>query len=307
MGKLPLRKERVELAAVVQSALEASRPLLESGHHQLTVTVSAEPILLEADPTRLSQVVSNLLNNAAKYTEKAGHVWLTAGQEGEEAVISVRDTGVGIEPGHLPSIFEMFSQVAPALERSQGGLGIGLSLVRGIVELHGGRVEARSAGPGKGSEFVVRLPVVRLGALAPEPRGEAAAAVRLCRILVVDDNRDAADSLALMLRLMGHEVETAGDGLEAVQAAAASRPDLLLLDIGLPRMNGYEAARQIRQQPWGARMPLIALTGWGQDTDRQRSREAGFDHHLTKPVDVVALRSLLGLVAPDSERRPPAA
>jgi PAS domain S-box-containing protein len=307
-GKLQLRKEPVELAAVVQSAVEASRPLLESRLQELTVTVAPEPILLEADPARLSQVVSNLLINAAKYTEKAGRVWLTAERQGDEAVVTVRDTGLGIEAAHLPRIFEMFSQAAPALERSQGGLGIGLSLVRGLVELHGGRVEAASAGAGRGSEFVVRLPVTGPAAQPPPPPdpAETAAGVRPCRILVVDDNQDTAESLAVMLRLMGHTVQTAHDGLEAVQAAAASRPDLLLLDIGLPRMNGYEAARRIREQPWGASVPIVALTGWGQEADRRRSMEAGFDHHLTKPVDAPALRGLLALVAAQ-QRHPPAA
>jgi CheY-like chemotaxis protein len=207
-------------------------------------------------------------------------------------------------------IFEMFSQVAPALERSQGGLGIGLALVRGLVELHGGRVEARSAGPGRGSEFVVALPIVDSGgrqrdsvvtsAEAPEPAlqrpgggGENSRAGKKCRVLAADDLRDSVDSLAIMLRLMGHEFQTAGDGLEAVQAAAAFRPDVVLLDIGMPKMNGYEAARHIREQAWGQDMLLVALTGWGQDDDKRRAAEAGFDHHLTKPVSLDALQKLL--------------
>ncbi len=211
-------------------------------------------------------------------------------------MVSVRDTGIGIAADYLPRLFEMFSQVAPALERSQGGLGIGLALVRGLVELHGGSVEAKSAGPGRGSEFTVRLP--GLGALAqarPEPSAdiEKPSARRKCRVLVADDLRDSADSLALMLRLAGHEVQTAHDGLEAVQAAAAFRPDVALLDIGMPKMNGYEAARHIRQQPWGQRMVLIALTGWRQPEDRRRTVEAGFEHHLVKPVEPKALEELL--------------
>jgi PAS domain S-box-containing protein len=299
-GKLRLRKERVELAAVIRSGIEAARPLIDAQGHQLTVTLPPEPIHLDADSLRLAQVFSNLLNNAAKYTEKGGRIWLTAERQRSEVVVSVRDTGIGIATEHLSHIFEMFSQVAPALERSQGGLGIGLALVRGLVELHGGNVEARSAGLGKGSEFLVRLAVV---ATAAPPRAETGgdgekftAAARL-RILVVDDNRDAADSLAIMLRLAGHEVEMANDGLEAVQAAGAFRPDVVLLDIGLPRMNGYEAARHIREQPWGKDMPLIALTGWGQEEDKRRAQEAGFDHHLTKPVEAEAIQKVLAVFA----------
>jgi signal transduction histidine kinase/CheY-like chemotaxis protein len=306
MGKLQLRKQRIELSAVVESAVEAARPLVEARGHELTVSLPREPIVLEGDPTRLSQVVSNLLNNAAKYTDRGGHVWLRAERENGEAILSVRDSGVGIEAGHLPGIFDMFSQISPALERSQGGLGIGLSLVRGLVELHGGTVEARSAGQGRGSEFVVRLPArPREDALAEaKERTARTASSRSCRILVVDDNQDAAESLAIMLRLMGHSVDTAHDGLEAVQAAAATRPDLLLLDIGLPRMNGYEAARHIRDQPWGARLSLVALTGWGQDVDPRRSLEAGFDQHLTKPVDPATLERVVAGIA---AVRPPAA
>jgi CheY-like chemotaxis protein len=258
---------------------------------------------LDADPTRLAQVISNLLNNAAKYTEKGGHIWLTAERQGNEVVVSVRDTGIGIAAEHLPHLFEMFSQITPALERSQGGLGIGLWLVRGLVDLHGGRVEARSGGIGMGSEFIIRLPVVDV----PIQRGPEEAAnggtspsARNRRILAVDDNRDAADSLAMILRMMGHETRTAYDGLEAVQAAAIFRPDVVLLDIGLPKMNGYEAARHIRQEPWGKRMALIALTGWGQEEDKRRALESGFDHHLTKPVEAAVLEELLGHINPVS-------
>jgi CheY-like chemotaxis protein len=299
-GRIQLRKERVELAAAVQSSLEECRPLIEAQSHELTVTLPTDPISLEADPTRLAQVISNLLNNAAKYTEKGGHIWLTAERQGNEAVVSVRDTGIGIAAEHLPRLFEMFSQAAPALERSQGGLGIGLALVRGLVELHGGRVEARSAGLGKGSEFIVRLPVVD-GSVRHEPQppqeGDGVANGRKRRILLVDDNRDAADSLAVLLRMMGHEARSAYDGVEAVQAAATFRPEVVLLDIGLPKMNGYEAARHIRQQPWGKGMALVALTGWGQEQDKRRALEAGFDHHLTKPVDPVALSKLLAVIS----------
>jgi PAS domain S-box-containing protein len=293
-GKVQLRKERVNLADAVRGAVETTRPLIEASAHKLTVTLPAEPLYLDADRTRLAQVFSNLLHNAAKYTEPGGHVWLTAERDGGQVVVSVRDTGIGIAAEHLPRLFEMFSQAAPALERSHGGLGIGLSLVRGLVELHGGRVEAQSGGPGKGSEFTVRLPAVEAPAppatAAPEKKPEGGPK---CRILVADDNRDAVRSLALLLRMMGHEVHTAHDGLEAVQAAATFRPDAALLDIGMPKMNGYEAARSIREQPWGRNTVLVAVTGWGQEEDKRRAREVGFNEHMTKPVDPVELEKLV--------------
>jgi PAS domain S-box-containing protein len=297
-GKLYLRKERIELAAVVRSAVEASRPFIDAQAHQLTLTLPSEPIHLHADPIRLAQVFSNLLTNAAKYTEKGGHIWLTAERQDSELVVSVRDTGIGIAAEHLPHLFEMFSQVAPALERSQGGLGIGLALVRGLVELHGGRVEVRSAGLRKGSEFIVHLPMVDSPMPVPQEPVEKFRSGTKRRILVVDDNRDAADSMVMMLQMMGHETSTAYDGLEAVQAAATFRPEVVLLDIGLPKMNGYEAAQHIREQPWGRQMALIALTGWGQEEDKRRALEAGFDHHLTKPVEAVALEKLLAIISP---------
>ncbi len=295
-GKLQLRRERVDLATAVQSAVEGSRPLIEASAHRLTVALPPEPVWLDADPVRLAQVFSNLLTNAAKYTERAGHIGLTAVREGGEVVVVVRDTGIGIAAEHLPRLFEMFSQVSSALERSQGGLGIGLSLVKGLVAMHGGRVEARSEGSGKGSEFVVRLPVA--GGSAPTGTrrlngGETAAARPRRRVLVADDNRDAADSMAMMLRLGGHEVHAVHDGQEAVDAAGWFRPDLALLDIGMPRLNGFEACRRIREQPWGRSVTLVAITGWGQEGDKRRATEAGFDHHLTKPVDPAALERLL--------------
>ncbi len=293
-GKIQLRKERVPLAAVVTSAVEASRPLIEKWDHELTVTLPPESIDLEADPTRLAQVLLNLLNNAAKYTEQGGRIWLTVEREGGQVAIRVKDTGIGIPPEMLPRIFEMFTQVDRSLERSQGGLGIGLTLVQRLVEMHGGTIEAHSGGPGEGSEFIVRLPV----AIEVKDRGargttgEKMAAPAKCRILVVDDNQDAADSLAMLLRMLGNEVHTAHDGLEAVGAAAVFRPDVVLLDIGLPKLNGYEAARRIREQQ-GKDVVLVALTGWGQEEDRRRSREAGFDHHMTKPVEFDVLQKLL--------------
>jgi PAS domain S-box-containing protein len=305
LGKIELRKERVDLAAIVNSAVEASRSLIEKSGHELTVTISPQPIQLEADFTRLSQVLMNLLNNAAKYMDQAGHVWVTAEREDDGVLIRVKDTGIGIPTEMLPCIFDMFTQVDRSLERSKGGLGLGLTLVQRLVEMHGGTVEAHSEGAGLGSEFVVRLPATG----ADEDQGPAAgaaaevAAPAALRILVVDDNQDAAESLGMLLGLKGNEVRTAHDGLEAVEAAAAFQPDVVLLDIGLPKLNGYEAARQIREQPGCTGVVLIALTGWGQDEDRRRSREAGFDHHMTKPVELADLQKLLADTLPSHSRR----
>ncbi len=295
-GKITLQKERVQLATVVQSAVEVSRPLIEAGGHELTVSVPPEPLFLDADLTRLAQVLANLLNNAAKYTNRGGHIWLTAEREGSDVVVAVEDTGIGIAADMLPKIFEMFTQVDRSLERSQGGLGIGLSLVKRLVEMHGGSVEASSDGPGKGSRFVVRLPVVL--SLAQDSQrvtggGERGGPLAGRRILVADDNRDSADSLAVILRMMGNEVQTVYDGLGAVEAAEAWRPDLVLLDLGMPKLNGYAVARRVRQQPWGRHMVLVAVTGWGQEEDKRRSKEAGFDHHLVKPVEAADLERLL--------------
>jgi PAS domain S-box-containing protein len=298
-GKVQVRKERIELATVLRSAVEAVRLMIDARAQELTVTMPSETIYLEADATRLGQVISNLLDNAAKYTPKGGHIKLTAERQGGEAVVSVRDTGIGIAPEQLAHIFEMFSQVAPALERSEEGLGIGLSLVRGLVELHGGKVKAQSAGLGKGSEFIVRLPVAEIPPAActdaSDDGGRPYSGLKR-RILVVDDNRDAANSMAIMLNMMGHETRTAYDGVEAIQISAAYHPSVILLDIGLPKMSGYEAARHIRQQPWGKGMALIALTGWGQEADARRALEAGFDHHLTKPAELAALEKLLARI-----------
>ena len=251
-GKLELRKERVDLASVVRDAVEASRPLIDRQGHELTVTLPPGPVLLDADPTRLAQVFLNLLNNAAKYSEPGGHIRLSAGRDGDEVVVSVRDTGIGIPAADLPHVFEVFVQVDTAWKRVQGGLGIGLSLVKEFVELHGGRVEAHSDGPGKGSEFVVRLPSAAAAA-ADEPPTAAAEKSRgpQRRILVVDDNRDAAESLAMMLGIMGHEVRTAHGGEAGVAAAAEFRPEVVLMDLGMPKVDGYEAARRIRAEPWG--------------------------------------------------------
>jgi len=238
----------------------------------------------------------NLLNNAAKYTEPGGHIYLTAEQEGAAVVVTVTDTGIGIPSNKLPHLFEMFFQVDHSWERSAGGLGIGLTLVRRLVEMHGGTVEANSEGSGRGSEFSVRLPVVVVESPTlplQEPDTDQPKPPIPCRILVVDDEWDSAELLAELLRLDGHEVHTAHDGVQAVEAAERLRPDVVLLDIGMPRLNGCEACRRIRKQPWGRDMTLIALTGWEQERDRQRTKEAGFDHHLVKPVDPIVLDKLL--------------
>jgi CheY-like chemotaxis protein/two-component sensor histidine kinase len=294
-GKMELRKVRVELAAVVRNAVETSRPLIEAGGHELTVALPPAPLFLDADPVRLAQAFSNLLNNAARYTEAEGHIRLGVERQGSDVLVSVKDDGIGIAAEALPRIFEMFAQAKPALERSQSGLGIGLSLVRGVVELHGGRVEARSDGPGRGSEFIVRLPVVVEKLVREAPPGDEGEppCVAKCRILIVDDLMDSADSLAMLLRMTGHEVHTAYDGEEAVIAAEKFGPEVVLLDIGMPKVNGYDACRRIRQEPWGKGIYLIALTGWGQDDDRRRTEEAGFNGHMVKPVNPRDLMKVL--------------
>lgn len=299
-NKLELRKEQVELAAVLRSAVESSHPLIQNCSHGLTVSLPSPMIYVDADATRLAQVFINLLNNAAKYTERGGHIWLIGEQQGNDAVVTVRDNGIGIPGDMLPGIFDMFTQLDRSLERSQGGLGIGLTLVRRLVEMHGGSIEARSNGPGEGSEFVVRLPVlIQPPHELPPQRHEPNITARGgCRILLVDDNKDSADSLAMLLRLNGHEVYTGNDGEEAVIAAEKFRPDVVLLDIGMPMLNGYGACRRIRAKPWGKDMILIALSGWGQEEDLRCAAEAGFNHHLVKPVDFAVLMNLLARAVP---------
>ena len=294
-SRLDLRRGRVGLASVVEAALETSRPVIESSGHNLTVTLPPEPIYLEADSVRLAQVFANLLNNAAKYTDEGGEVRLTAERQGSDVVVSVQDSGIGIAAEMLPRVFEIFSQATPALGRSQGGLGIGLSLVKGLVELHGGRVEAKSGGPGQGSEFIVRLPVAAAASASEAPRSKESAPkfATTYRILIVDDNRDSADSLAMLLQIMGNQVGTAYDGEQAIELADSMRPDVVLLDLGMPKLNGYDACRRIRQQPWGQSVCLVALTGWGQEEDRRRTEEAGFNCHMVKPVDTDTLLTLL--------------
>ena len=293
-GKLALRKERIGLAAVISDAVDTARPHIEAAGHQLTVELPAEPVYLDADPVRLAQVLSNLLNNAAKYTERGGKIWVVAERRNGEVEVRVRDTGIGIPKESLPSIFEMFAQVDRSLEKSHGGLGIGLTLVKRLTEMHGGSVEAKSEGVGKGTEFIVRLPAARIAPRDGESNGAALEPnTARCRVLVADDNRDAAESMGTLLRIMGNEVRTVGDGEQAVDEAAAFRPDLILLDIGMPRMNGYEAVRRIRRQPWGNEMMLVAITGWGQDEDKRFAIDAGFDRHITKPIEFADLQELL--------------
>jgi PAS domain S-box-containing protein len=297
LGKMELRRSRVLLADVVSSAVETARPALEAAGHELTVSLPPEPIPLDADVTRLAQVFGNLLNNSAKYTEPGGRIWLTAKRDGDQVRVTVQDTGIGIPASALPNIFDMFSQVDRSIERSTGGLGIGLALVKGLVEMHGGTIQAESPGEGGGSIFTVRLPILidRTESSLGEPAeaGADSAAGSKRRILVVDDNRDSADSMALMLQLLGNEIRTAHDGIEAVELAEQFRPQVILMDIGMPRLSGYEATRRIREQPWGRGVVIIALTGWGQDVDRAKSREAGCDSHLVKPVDLARLEKLL--------------
>ena len=291
-NRIELRKERVDLATVFARAVETAQPALDAMSHQFSVALAAQPILVEGDAVRLAQVVSNLLVNAAKYTDRAGRVTLIAQREGDEAVIRVQDTGVGIDRALLPSIFDLFTQADRSLARSQGGLGIGLTVVKRLVEMHGGSVSAMSAGPGQGSEFMVRLP-----ALAPDPvdmeatpsNDEVGQAGAPRRILVVDDNVDAAMSTALLLRLLGHHVETVYDGPSTLEAVQAFHPEVILLDLGLPGMSGFDVARTLRAQPEHRELLLVAVTGYGQEAARRQSDEAGFDRHLVKPVEPSAL------------------
>jgi PAS domain S-box-containing protein len=293
-NRLELRKARTDLRAVIENAVETARPLIESSGHSLTVTLPSEPVYLDADLTRLAQVFWNLLNNSAKYTEPGGQIWLTAERDTGTVVVTVRDTGIGIPRELQPRLFELFSQLDQSLERSQGGLGIGLALVKGLTEMHGGTVSVKSLGKGQGTSFAVRLPLATEGSEVEELQTNQPAKARAkLQILVVDDNRDGAASLAMFLSILGNDTRTAHDGLEAVELAEAFRPDAIILDIGLPRLNGYDACRQIRSQPWGQEIMIIAATGWGQEEDRRRTAEAGFDHHLVKPIEPNALQELL--------------
>jgi len=294
-GKIELRKEREDLGTVVHRAVETSRPMIEDAGHNLSMSLPGGPIFVQADATRLAQVFSNLLNNAAKYTPAGGTIRISAAQEDGTAVVRVRDSGEGIPADMLTRIFEMFSQVDRSVEKAHGGLGIGLTLAKRLVELHDGAIEAVSDGPGTGSEFVVRLPVFpAASADQKESLGEPAATSgdTARRILVVDDNRDAADGLAEVLRLHGHQVRTANNGPEALRLAMALRPHAVLLDLGMPNMSGYDTAQLLRAR-LGSAVLIVATTGWGQDEHRQRSQRSGFDHHLVKPIDPDAVRELL--------------
>ncbi|HEX2644249.1 MAG TPA: ATP-binding protein [Thermoanaerobaculia bacterium] len=294
-GQIELRPALVEIHSLVQGAVETVRPMVDQRHHDFFVHVPADPLWLEADATRIEQVLTNLLNNAVKFTDPGGRVELRVESHGEEAVVTVSDNGPGISPDLLPRIFDLFVQEERSLARSHGGLGIGLTLVRSLVERHGGRVEAASDGPGHGSRFTLRLPLRAAPAAvaSSSPAGLDEVGDNGRRILLVEDNPDAAESLGELLRIWGHEVRIAYEGLGALDQARVETPDIVLLDIGLPGMDGYEVARALRSQPGLERTRLIALTGYGQDADRHRSSQAGFDHHFVKPVDIQALRLLL--------------
>ena len=294
-NRLELRLERVDLRTVLKNAIETSRPLIDAGGHELTVVLPSVPVELEADPIRLAQVFANLLNNSAKYSAGRGNIRLGAERHGDSVTVTVSDDGIGITPDALPHIWDMFTQARPALNQSRSGLGIGLSLVKGLIDLHGGSVTAESDGAGRGSVFTVRLPVAShtpAGEEVPPPANHTGQQAGR-RILVADDIPDNLESMSLLLGLMGHKVWAAQDGAEAFALAEVHRPELVLLDLGMPRMDGYEACRRIREQPWSRDMTIVAVTGWGQKDDRRRTQEAGFDHHVVKPVDPATLVSLL--------------
>jgi PAS domain S-box-containing protein len=294
-NRLVLQRTRVQLTEVISHAVEIARPAIEAAGHVLTVALPDEPVFLHADLTRLAQVFGNLLANSVKYTGRGGHIHLAAERQGQEIVVSVRDDGIGIPGSALPFIFEMFSQADESRERSAGGLGIGLALVKGVTEMHGGSVTATSEGHGKGSTFAVRLPAMDSAqepAVSASADGQARPGARR-RVLVADDNVDAADMITLMLGNLGDEVATAHDGLEALAVAETFRPEFVLLDIGMPRLNGYEVARRLRERPWARAIRIVALTGWGQEKDRAQSRAAGCDDHLVKPVSLAELERLI--------------
>ena len=294
-GRIQLHQEDLDARGIAQQAVETARPLIDQSKHKLTLSLPAEPVWLHADALRFEEVIVNLVNNAAKYTPEGGHIWLSIQQEGDEMVLRVRDSGLGIAPDSLPHIFELFTQAPRSLDRSQGGLGIGLAVVRKLVEMHGGTVEAQSVGLGKGSEFTVRLPVLRSpigrSLMLSKERDEHSGAG--WRVLVVDDNVDSADSIAMLLQVSGHDVRVAYSGPDALETAAEYQPDIVLLDIGLPGIDGYEVARRLRSHAQLEKVKLIAVTGYGQDADRLQSQEAGFDYHLVKPVDAQKLQDLL--------------
>jgi PAS domain S-box-containing protein len=295
-GTIALRKERVDLATIVRNAVETSKPLFDQVGQRLCVSLPDEPVFVDADVTRLSQVFANLLNNAAKYTEPGGRIELTVKPDGAHVAVSVKDNGIGIPASMLDGIFDMFAQVDRSLERAHGGLGIGLTIVKRLIEMHGGRVEAHSEGHGRGSEFVVRHPIAASPVTekkSGDGDGEARPKIPRRRILIVDDNEDAASSLAMLLRILGHETEVAHEGQKALDIVATYRPEIVLLDIGMPKMSGYDVCRRIREQPTGSDVLVVAVTGFGQEADRRKSEEAEFDGHMVKPVEPQALIKLL--------------
>lgn len=303
-GKLELTKERVDIASVLQTAIETNRPLLESKQQHIKMELPAEPLIVAADTTRLAQVFANLLNNGAKYSDPRSDIRIHAARVGARAVVTITDHGAGIDRELLASIFDMFTQFERPQPSPHDGLGVGLTLVKRLVELHGGSVSAHSEGRGMGSTFTVELDLIEGSGetrAVPAP-GKAQDGSGRARILVADDNYDAAQSLALMLSMDGHEVRTAGDGLEALRKAEEFRPQLIVLDIGMPKLDGYETARRLRERPWAAHTRLFALTGWGQEEDRERARRAGFDEHLVKPVDPEALSQLLNRTLSENSR-----
>jgi PAS domain S-box-containing protein len=300
-GRIELRREVIDVAEVVNRTADAVRPFAEERRHELAVSHPPRPLRVSADPTRLEQILTNLLNNACKYTDPGGHIRISAEAADGEVVVHVRDDGIGISPEMIGRVFDMFVQVERRLDRSQGGVGIGLTLVKKLVELHGGAIDARSSGVGQGTEFTVRLPA--LPDTAPLPTRRKAESWHTMslpdrRVLIVDDNEDAADSLAMLLKLAGQKVHAAYDGPSALKAADEFRPDLAFIDIGMPGMDGHEVARRLRQKFSAHQLVLVALTGWGQDDDRRRSQEAGFDHHLVKPIQPNILKHLLSDASP---------
>jgi signal transduction histidine kinase/DNA-binding response OmpR family regulator len=302
-GKITLRTERVDLVAVIKSAIETSQPLIDGADQLLLSAFPEEPLIVEGDPVRLAQVFANLLNNAAKYEAGPGQIHVTARREGSGAVVSIRDTGIGISAEMLPRVFDMFTQIDGSDRRTQGGLGIGLTLARSIIQMHGGSIMAKSAGLGLGSEFIVRLPVADGARASVAPLAATPWARVPLRVMVVDDNRDAADSLGMLLEFLGAEVRVVHDGAAALEAWAAFHPSLVLMDLGMPGLDGYEVARRIRERSTNGDVTLIALTGWGQEQDRRRSRDAGFDDHLIKPAEIDTLQALLVSVADREKQR----
>jgi PAS domain S-box-containing protein len=304
-GRITLRKERIHLGAIIRRAVEATRPVVEERRHELSVSLPLADVRVAADPARIEQIVVNLITNAAKYTEPGGRITLTMERQGDEAVISIRDSGIGIAPDLLPRVFDLFTQADRALDRAQGGLGVGLTVARRLVELHGGQIEARSEGLGRGAEFVVRLPALPAAPedAAPAPRVEADHQGR-ARVLLVEDHPDAGESLRMLLEVLGHHVRVVREGNAALDMARANVPDVMLIDIGLPGMDGYEVARRMRQQPELKRVVLVALTGYATVDDRQAAFAAGFDYHLVKPVNPDALQDLVTRFGNDGSEKP---